>query len=129
MKRGVALIGLLALLTVGVALGVHLMHKDALADPVIYDVYLWQAGQGALTDATVAFRFRNGNNWALWLPPSSQGGGVYKRTRDVWADEWQIRLDEWADPVYIGLEPWWGWFAYPSALENSVEWEVEVWER
>ncbi len=120
--KSIQTIGAIVLVAVLIATGVHLLHRDAFAQQD-YSVYLWRAGQGNVTDATVWFTFDGGDNW---IQADHTGGGFYTVVRDNAELEWQIYLDVWANPDYIGLEPWWGF--YSDVLwgnDPSQVWEVE----
>jgi len=101
--------------------GAYAFYQKAFAQ-TDYVVYLWREGQGAVTDATVHFNF-DGAGWE-WAPHS--GSGYYKISTNNAPLYWQIRLDEWANPDYIGLDPWWGYTSdqllgsYPTQ-----SWEVQ----
>ena len=82
----------LALLVGGVAVGIHILHKQALAD-VTYIVEIWDDSQDPgewLEDGTVQFSFDEG----VWEDAVWVGDGKYTFGRGDYADSWLIRLVE-----------------------------------
>ena len=92
-KKLFAVVLTLALIAGGVGLGIHLLHKQALAE-VVYTVEIWDNTEPPgewLDDGTVFFSFDERENWvaAVWV-----GGGEYEYERENGAESWWIRLDE-----------------------------------
>jgi hypothetical protein len=113
------------ILIAGVALGVHLLHKDAYAN-VSYSVFIWHGNRAnGVSNAVVHFDFFDGFDWTGPLDPSAQGGGLYTNTRPNWMVAWRIYLEE--DGQWVGLDPWWGWVGEAPGSVNMVDWEVDDW--
>ena len=90
----------LALLAGAVAVGIHVLHKEALA-MVHYIVEIWdeELGQPVL-GATVSMSF----NWGIeWIQADELQNGKYEVIRDNYAGTWLIRIDE--PDNYMGVNP------------------------
>ena len=93
MKRKVLVVVLsLALLVGGVALGIHVLHKDALA--LTYKVYIWQdggqeAGEFPLEDAQVEMAWKVNGEWSDWQLTTDEGEGTYTCTHGS-CERWKV---------------------------------------
>ena len=92
----------LALLTGSVGLGIHLLHKDALAN-ITYSVdpiwmvdnqvtFFWEWGH-------VYMRFFKNEQWSTRHVANDEGDGVYSYTCAIACEEWQVWvMDSRFDP-------------------------------
>jgi len=102
----------LAMLAGGVSVGIHVLHKQALAN-VTYTVEIFDEELTPVNDGTVWFSFNGGENWLVTVPI---GDGRYEIPRDDYAGTWWIQL---VDPA---IEP-------PNPVEGQatvafLHWDV-----
>jgi len=114
-KKVLVAVLMLALLASGVGLGIHLLHKDALAQ-VHYTVDIFDLTvEDGLEGATVWFSFDDRDNW---LPTVELGGGLYEYITLGWEGTWLILLE---DPAIVGDNEIVG-----SATTGFQHWDVET---
>ena len=128
MKRKVLVVVLsLALLAGGVGLGIHLLHKEALAG-VTYSVTIMviidEVNFEPLEGATVHMRFFESGGWSEWYPTTYIGEGLYQYTHTcpTYLD-WQVWIEEpEVDPEVPDENPCDGdpalWFRWEVWLEE-----------
>ena len=95
-QKTLTLILAAAILAGGVALGIHILNKEIIAE-VTYRVYVWEDCGGVptpVTDAWIQFRFNGGN----WEEVDGEGEGWYWITIAEGANSWSIRF---VDQTYL----------------------------
>ena len=117
-RKVLAVVLSLALFAGGVALGIHILHKKALAQ-VTYIVQIWDETQGELLDgADVDFSFEENPEEEDWLDTTPIGDGQYKYQVQDYKPYWWIRINE---PEIVGDNPVEG-----PATVAFYFWEVET---
>ena len=115
--RILAAVLMLALLAGGVGLGIHLLHKDALAQ-VTYIVEILNTTPNPdewLDNADVDFSF---DGRQTWVATTFIGNGRYKYQVDNYKTTWHIRVDE---PEILPPV----WIAGPATVA-FYHWEVQT---
>ena len=95
----------LALLTGGVALGIHILHKEALA-MVTYEVFIWQDGGQEnpdipYEDGKVYMKFYKNGQWSDWKDTQDEGDGIYSCQYTTCA-QWQVWVN---DALFVPVQP------------------------
>ena len=106
---------MLALLVGGVAVGIHILHKDALA-VVVYTVEIWDDTVGDwLEGGTVWFSF---DQRLSWEPTVENEDGQYIYISEDWEGSWWIWLwdPQIAPPIMVE----------GSATHAFHHWDVET---
>jgi hypothetical protein len=115
--RNIRIAVIAIILIAGVALGVHLMHKDAMA--ITYQVNLWDDGE-PLSGYDVDIRFFVGGIWLAWEDMPGQDNGSYLKVRGTPATHWQVRImDEGVTFVDLDESPF-----QPPDLLFTLDWEI-----
>ncbi len=106
-RRTVALALTVALVLGGVGLGIHLLHREALAQVAYIVTIKWtddieQPEFDPLIGADVEMNFKSNGGWSGWLQATDLEDGRYKVQRQEEADEWKVRI---VDPDIVPLNP------------------------
>ena len=106
-KKLLTIVLMLALLAGVVAVGIHVLHKDALASTK-YQVYIYmdppEAPRIDLEDGIVKMKFEILGEWTDWVIAINEGDGIYSRMLSYYPSQiyhWQVVVSspEDFDPV------------------------------
>jgi len=108
------------LLATAVGIGVHVLHKDALAQTT-YSTWIGNGDDGFENIEDVQIRFKDNQGWSGWQVMDDDGGGDYSFVRlEGDAQAWQVEI---TDPNIIPDWPEDNPYAPPLTVHH-FDWEV-----